>query len=555
MTNPHSADQSSTTGQIDPIRLGILWDRLVSICDEIVEVLVRSSFSSIVREGYDASVVLFDRNGRMFAQGNRSIPVFIGTAPAMIRNILAHFPPETLAPGDVLLTNDPAHGTGHLFDISVLRPVFREGRIEGYVMTITHLPDIGGMGFSAAATESFHEGLFIPVCKLYKAGEPNTFVLDLIRRNVRTPEQVIGDVMANVGAGDLGARQLLGFMDSYGVDDLTPVSEAVRGQSEAAVRRRLAEMPDGTWHNTVAFEGPEGPLELVCAIEKRGEHLEIDFAGSSDCVGIGINVPLCYSSAMALYTVKCLTAPEIPNNEGSALPVTVRAPKGCILNALPPFPTAGRHVVGHFVPPLINGALEEVLPDSVQADSGMGDILTFHGCDAAGRDMVSLYLLSGGFGALRGLDGQATTPGPSNMAVVPVEVWESRTAITVEAKRLIPDSGGAGQFRGGPGQEVVLRNDTGHLLKVFSMANRWQFPARGLMGGQDGSLRAHLVNGRPVSPTGTCALAPGDRMTLVQAGGGGIGEPRERVRTAIQEDIARGFVSARAASAVYDLED
>ncbi|MBY8978286.1 hydantoinase B/oxoprolinase family protein [Rhodobacteraceae bacterium NNCM2] len=555
MTNSRSADQSAKACGVDPVRLGILWDRLVSICDEIVEVLVRSSFSSIVREGYDASVVLFDRDGRMFAQGNRSIPVFIGTAPTMIRNMLAHFPPETLAPGDVLLTNDPAHGTGHLFDISVLRPVFREGRIEGYVMTITHLPDIGGMGFSAAATESFHEGLFIPVCKLYEAGEPNNFVLDLIRRNVRTPEQVIGDVMANVGAGELGARQVLGFMDGYGVDNLTPVSEAVRGQSETAVRRRLAEMPDGTWHNTVAFEGPQGPLELACAIEKRGDHLEIDFAGSSDCVGIGINVPLCYSRAMALYTVKCLTAPEIPNNEGSALPVTVRAPKGCILNALPPFPTAGRHVVGHFVPPLINGALAEVLPDSVQADSGMGDILTFHGRDAAGRDMVSLYLLSGGFGALRGLDGQATTPGPSNMAVVPVEVWESRTAVTVEAKRLIPDSGGAGQFRGGPGQEVVLRNDTRHPLKVFSMANRWQFPARGLMGGRDGSLRAHAVNGRSVSPTGTCVLAPGDRMTLVQAGGGGIGDPRERGRAAVVEDIARGFVSAQAASAIYGLDD
>jgi N-methylhydantoinase B len=152
----------------------------------------------------------------MFAQGNRSIPVFIGTAPAIIRNMLAHVPPAELRPGDILITNDPVHGTGHLFDISVLQPVFRgDGALVAYTMTITHLPDIGGMGFSAAASESFHEGLFIPVCKLYEAGRLNGTVLDFVRRNVRTPQQVVGDIMANVGANHLGAGQLLGFMEGY----------------------------------------------------------------------------------------------------------------------------------------------------------------------------------------------------------------------------------------------------------------------------------------------------------------------------------------------------
>ena len=536
---------------LDPIRLGILWDRLISICDEIVEGLVRTSFSSIVREGYDVSVVLFDRDGRMFAQGNRSIPVFIGTAPTMIRNMLSKFPPDTLADGDIIVTNDPVHGTGHLFDLSVLQPVFRRGERIGYTMTITHLPDIGGMGFSAAATESFHEGLFIPVCKLYDAGRLNRFVIELIASNVRTPEQVIGDVMANVGANRLGARQLVEFMDDYGVDDLGPVSAAVRRQSEEAVRQRLRSLPDGVYRSHVDFEGPDGPLKLACTATKTGDALAIDFAGSSGCVRSGINVPLCYSRAMALHAVKCLMAPTIPNNEGTAAPVTVTAPEGSILNAVRPWPSAGRHVVGHFVPPLVNAALADVLPEDVQADCGMADIVTFHGVRPDGGPMATLFFLAGGFGALSGLDGQSTTPGPSNMSVIPVEVWESRTGITVLEKRLLPDSGGPGAFRGGLGQEVSLRNDTGHPLKVFSMANRWRFPAAGLMGGGAGRLREHRVNGRTVPATGTAILSPGDVFTLVEAGGGGFGDPRTRAREAVARDLALGFVTPEAAREIY----
>ena len=540
--------------EIDPIRLGILWDRLVSICDEIVEGLVRTSFSSIVREGYDVSVVLFDRDARMFAQGTRSIPVFIGTAPTMIRNMLSKFPPDSLKPGDILITNDPIHGTGHLFDISVLRPVFRGEERVGYSMTITHLPDIGGMGFSASATESFHEGIFIPVCRLYDGGELNTFILDLLRANVRTPEQVIGDVMANVGANELGGRQLLDFMAEYGVDDLRPISEAVRRQSEAAVRSALREIPDAIYRNRLDFEGPSGPLELAVAIDKQDDGLVIDFSGSSPCVSTGINVPLCYSRAMALYAIKCATAPTVPNNEGAALPIQVTAPENCILNALRPFPSAGRHVVGHFVPPLVNGALAEVLSDRVQADSGMADILTFHGRHPDGSPMATLYFLSGGFGAMTELDGRSATPGPSNMAVVPVELWESRTGITIVEKRLVPDSGGAGEQRGGLGQIAVLRNDTGHPLKVFSMANRWQFPARGLMGGGSGSLRRHLLNDNPIPATGMQVLAPGDRLTIVEAGGGGMGDPRRRSRESVHRDVALGFVTEEQAREVYGLD-
>ncbi len=511
--------------QFDPVTLGILWDRLISISDEIVETLVRTSFSTIVREGYDLSVMLFDRTGAMMVQGTRSIPVFIGTAPATLAFMLERFPPETLAPGDVVVTNDPMMGTGHLFDISVMRPVFRNDILAGYTMSITHLPDIGGMGFSAAATEMFHEGLRLPVCKLYAAGRIDAFIVALIRANVRVPEQVMGDILANVSCNEVGAAQLLAFMDEYAIDDLVPLSHAIRAQSEKAMRDRIRTVPDGTYRNRVEFEGLDGPLHLAVTIEKAGDGMAIDFAGSSGVVRGGINVPFCYARAMALYSIKCLTAPTIPNNAGSTAPIRITAPEGCILNAQPPAATAGRHVVGHFVTALIFGALAEAMPDQVQADCGMINILTFQGHQPDGRELSTLYFVAGGFGALHGLDGQATTPGPSNMGCVPTEVWESRTGITIVSKRLRPNSGGTGRWKGGAGQEVVLRNDTGHPLTVFSMANRTEFPAQGLHGGGPGALRQHRINDTQVDPRSRQTLQPGDRFTLLEAGGGGMGHP------------------------------
>ncbi|MGE0715263.1 MAG: hydantoinase B/oxoprolinase family protein [Alphaproteobacteria bacterium] len=535
----------------DPVALGILWDRLISISDEIVETLVRTSFSTIVREGYDLSVMLFDRDGRMLCQGTRSIPVFIGTAPITLAHMLRRFPPDTLRPGDIVVTNDPMIGTGHLFDICVMRPLYLDGALVGYTMSITHLPDIGGMGFSAAATEMFHEGLLLPICKLFREGVVDETLVDVIRRNVRVPEQVMGDIYANVAACEVGARQLVEFMREYAIDDLTPLSRAIREQSEQAVRRKIAEIPDGIYRNRVSIEGIDGPFEIACTIDKRGDEMAIDFAGSAGCVRAGINVPFCYSRAMAIYAVKCITTPTIPNNEGSVAPIRVTAPEGCILNAVPPAPTAGRHVVGHFVTPLVFGALAQALPDRVQADSGMANIVTVQGRRPDGAPLSIPYFVAGGFGALAGLDGASTTPGPSNMACVPTEIWESRTGILVERKALRMDSGGPGEFRGGLGQEIVLRNDTGHPLTVFSMANRTDFPAAGLHGGMPGALREHLLEGRPVHPKSRQELQPGERLTLLEAGGGGIGDPRRRDPAKVRADVALGFVSPEAAERIY----
>ena len=535
----------------DPVSLGIMWDRLISIVDEIVSTLVRTSFSTIVNESYDLTCVVLDTEANSIAQGTFSVPVFIGSAPITLRHMLKRYPPDTLKPGDVIMTNDPWQGTGHLYDITMVRPVFRNGRIVAYTLSITHLPDIGGSGFGSSAAEVYHEGIRIPICKLYEEGRLNELLLDIIRTNVRVPEQVVGDVMANVACNEVGGRELMAFMDEYGLDDLTDLSRAIRGQSETAMRAKIRELGDGTYRNHIQVEGFDGPCDYVVRIDVKGDGVAFDFTGTSGCVRAAVNVPFCYTNAMALHAIKSLLLPSIPNNAGSIAPISVSAPPGCILNAQPPFATGGRHAMGHFVTPLVYGALAQALPDRVQAGSGMMNLITFQGMRRDERPFASLYFAAGGYGALEGMDGWCTLPHPSNMAVVPVEVWETLTHTTFESKRLVPDSGGPGRWRGGLGQEVILRNDTGHVITTLGMGNRTTFPARGMFGGGDGALRVHEVDGKPVHAKGRIELAPGQRMRILEAGGGGFGDPKSRAPASVAEDVAQGYVSREAARATY----
>ncbi|HJM91486.1 MAG: hydantoinase B [Rhodospirillaceae bacterium] len=536
---------------LDAVSVGIMWDRLVAISDEIVTTLVRTSFSTIVSESYDLTVALLDADGELMAQGTYSVPVFMGTAPATLQHMLARYPADTLRPGDVVITNDPWLGTGHMFDINVMRPIFHGGRIVAYVISITHLPDIGGLGFGAAAREIYHEGLRLPVCKLFAAGVQNDFIVELMRTNVRAPDQVIGDLMANVTATKAGEAMLTGFLAEYGLANFAALSGEIRGRSEAATRARIEAMPDGSYPNEIQIEGVDGALALACRIEIAGDAMTVDFSGTDPCVRQGINVPFCYTRAMVLYSMKCLTVPELPNNGGSVVPITVTAPTGCLVDAQPPSPTGARHMIGHFVSPLVFGALAEVVPEQIQADCGMMDLMTFQGRHRDGHDVSTIYFASGGFGALAGLDGAETTPGPSNMAVVPIEVWETLTSTTVERKMLLPDTGGAGTSRGGLGQEVVIRNDSGHVMTVFCMANRTDFPPLGLMGGSNGKAREHRINDVTVDPKGHYQLEPGDRITMIEAGGAGYGDPAARSRTAIETDLAEGFITPEGAARDY----
>jgi N-methylhydantoinase B len=535
----------------DRIALGIQWDRLISIADEIVNSLVRTSFSTNVRESYDLSCVICDAKGRALAQGSYSVPSFTGTAALTLHHMLARFPAETLKPGDVLATNDPWMGTGHTFDINVMQPVFREGRIIGYILSITHLPDIGGAGFSATAREVYEEGLRLPVVKLLHEGQPDALLFELIQTNVRVPEQTIGDIMANVSCTTVGGRMLNEFMTEYGVADLMLLADAIIDLSERAMREELARIPTGVYRNAVDVEGLDRALRFECAVTIEGGEVEVDFTGTSDAVNIAINVPICYTRALTCYAIKCLTTPKIPNNEGSVAPIIVTAPAGCALNPLPPSPTGGRHVLGHFVPPLIFGALSAVLCDRVQADSGMLNLINVQGRTRDGKGVSSIFFASGGFGALLGIDGAATTPSPANMTGTPVEVWENLTGVMIESKALLPDSGGAGEFRGGLGQKIEMRNDSGHPMVFSCLAGRTEFAPRGVLGGKPGRLREVQLNGKTVHPKGRYVLQPGDRMTTFEAGGAGYGDPARRSLERIRADLEAGYVTAEAIGRDY----
>ena len=537
--------------EFDAVAVGVIWDRLVAITNEVVSALVRTSFSTNVRESYDLSCMLFDTRGRSIAQGSFSMPSFTGTGPETVRQMLEAIPPGELCPGDVVVTNDPWIGTGHIYDINMLRPIFRQDRLIGYSFSITHLPDIGGLGFSATARQVYEEGLRLPIMKLVERGIPDQKTLDLIAANVRTPQETLGDLRANIACNEVAERLLLEFMEEAGLEDLDSIADAIISGSESAIRRKIADMPDGVYTSTLDVEGPEGPIMLACEVEIKGDGVRVDFAGTSSAVDVGVNVPLTYAKAFVYYVFKCITEPGIPNNFGCVLPFQISAPEDCILNPLPPRPTGGRHIIGHCVAPLIMSALAKAAPSEVQADSGMLNLINVQGVNDRGKDVSSIFFACGGFGALDGSDGYPALPGPTNMTGVPIEVWEELTGMTVLKKALAVDSGGAGRSRGGLGQEIVLRNDSGNNLTISCLGGRTEFEPRGFLGGRPGTLRRYEINGEPVHPRGRHVLRTGDVLHIFEPGGGGFGPPSERDVSAIRRDIANGFVTAEAAARDY----
>lgn len=535
----------------DAVSLGIMWDRLISICDEIVSSLVRSSFSTPVKEQGDLTCCVFDSNGDLLTQGNFCQPAFIGTAPLTMRHMLAEYPVETLEPGDLLITNNPWMGTGHLFDVNVMRPIFRGQKIVGFTLSVTHVPDIGGTGFGTVGTEIYEEGLHIPIMKLASRGIPNADLFKIIRTNVRTPDMTCGDLMAHISCNEVGGRLLLEMMNEYQLDDLTSISSQIFEQTERAMRAEILKIPDGVYKYELPLEGIDSTITLACKATVNGDQIEFDYTGTSPMIRRGINVPLCYTRAFSLYAMKCLTIPSLPNNEGAAAPVTVKAPPGCILNAIPPYPTGARQIIGHYVPSLVFGALKDALPNRVQADCGMSTQINVQGMRRDGKRFSALFLSSSGYGALNDFDGHPATPFPHNMFVCAAEVWETETNMRIVSKSLRTDSGGPGEFRGGVGQEILLRNDSTHPMVILCMSARNEFPAVGFHGGQPGALRRYLIEGKDVNPKGRYTLNPGEAILTLEAGGGGFGDVSKRRREAVLQDVETGMISAEGAVRDY----
>ena len=473
---------------MDPITLEVLWNRLVAVVNEQAAALVRTSFSSIVREAGDLSAGIFDRRGRMIAQAVTGTPGHINSMATYIHHFLAVYPPDKLDPGDVLITNNPWQTSGHLNDLTVITPVFRGNDLIGFFGNTCHAIDIGGRILSAEAREVFEEGLHIPISKLYVAGQPNEDLIKIVRGNVRAPDQVVGDMRAQVAANDVGSRRLLDFLEEFGLEDIEDVADEVVGRSESAMRAAIAAIPDCSCDNEVWSDGFEEPVHVKVRVDIHGDELTVDFAGSSPQSSRGINVVMNYTHAYTTYAVKCAISPEVPNNEGSFRPVKVVAPLGSILNAQYPAPVAARHILGHFLPGAVFGALAKIIPDRVMAEGSAG-LWGIHmqGHDMHDRPFVYVFFLGGGTGARPASDGLSATAFPSGVSGTPVEVIESLSPVVVGRKELREDSGGPGKFRGGLGQTMSLRMRTKRPWVVSAISDRLLFPASGYAGGKSGA--------------------------------------------------------------------
>ncbi len=357
--------------EFDPIELELLWRRLISMVDEAAAAMVRTSFSTLVRESYDFSCVITDAAGQSLVQASESIPSFIGTLPETVKHFLRFFPPDQLAPGDVLITNDIWLGTGHLPDITLAKPIFKDGKLVAFSATTAHAPDIGGKIRSPEPREVFEEGLQIPPMKMIAAGKTDETLVTIIRKNVRTPDQTMGDLWAQVVALDLMEDRLRVLMEGYDLPDLTDLAREIQGRCETAMRAAIRELPDGTYHSELQTDGlMDKPITLRMALTIKGDEIMMDFAGTDSQVDRAINCALCYTNAMAMYGVKVCTSPGLPNNEGAWRPITLKAPPGCIVNPQFPAPGGSRMLIGHYVPMLVFGCLGQIVPERVMAACG-----------------------------------------------------------------------------------------------------------------------------------------------------------------------------------------
>ena len=539
--------------QLDPIDVGIIWSRFVSVADEMVSALVRTSFSTMVRESGDCSCMLFDGKARFIAQGTASVPSFTGTGPATVSGMLQHIPPESLEDGDILLTNDPWIGTGHVYDVNVVKPIFYKDKLVAFALSVSHLADIGGIGYGTGARDVFEEGICIPPVKLFSRGEPDKFVFELIKSNVRFRDLVVGDIYSNVAACNVAAHAIVDLLTEYALAEITDVADAIFRLTRRAVAESLKQLPQGKYKELLPVEGidDDSPLNLAVEVSVSQDNCTFDFTGTSPVVDRGINVPICYTAAYCYFSFKSIVAPNIPNNQAVLEFVSIIAPENCILNAQRPYATGGRHILGHYVAPLVFGALQRAVPSRVQADCGMIFQINFRGRSPQGMPYSYILFTAGGYGAFADLDGRAALPGPSNMIGIPIEVWEENTGITVLRKEWRPDSGGAGAFEGGAGQIIILRNDTGSAVDATFFGSRTSLPSRGFAGGEDGQLRRLSIDGRPVSPKSRIDVREGGVITVEEAGGGGFGDPNVRDIARIRENLQAGLITPEYVSEHY----
>ncbi len=546
-----SSAGTAAGGAIDPITLQIQWSRLVSIMDEVDIALLRTAFSTIVSETRDYAVIMLDRHARSIAQAQICVAHFTGSLPSATRTMLQEYPPETLVPGDVLITNDPWLCHGHLPDFYIVFPVFHVGAIVAYIATAAHMADVGGRLDELNGRDLFEEGLRIPPSKLFEAGTPNRQLFRIIEANTRFPRLVLGDIGAIVGAAKIGAERYLDLIADYGVPALDLLAETILDRSEAAMRAAIATIPDGIYEDEVDCDGVRTPTHIHVTITVSGDSIALDYTGSSPQSGdSSVNVVPNVTHAHSLMALKCSLCPDVPNNEGIFRPITTTAPEGSVLNAKFPAAVRARSKTSFHTHTAIYGALANVIPDQVQAASGSFWSMRCLCVDDEGDPFLIYVLPNGGQGASSGTDGHSTTAFPGNGTITPVEIIENGGPVLVAERSLREDSGGAGRFRGGLGQIIRLRTRDGRTVRMTIRPDKMRFPATGLDEGLPGALGVIMVDG-VVIPTDPFLLAPGHEFTLMLPGGGGFGDPTTRDRNLVRRDVERGLVSAEAAWTLY----
>ena len=550
---------------ISNVHMQVMWNRLIAVVEEQALTLVRTAFSTSVREAGDVSAGVFDREGYMIAQAVTGTPGHVNAMAAAVRNFIDDIGADNIFEGDSYVTNDPWKGTGHLHDFTFVNPSFRNGRLVGYFACTAHVVDVGGRGFGPDATEIYEEGILIPIMKFAERGEVNQVLINIIRNNVRENEQVVGDLFSLSSCNDTGHRRLMDMMDEFGIDDLQELRDFIFENSLSATLEHLMELPPGSYDNELTVDGYDKPVTMKLRLVVSEQGVLADFDGTSGLSEKGINVPLIYTTAYACYALKCALAPQIPNNHASLSPFKVTAPENCILNAKHPAPVAIRHVLGQFLPDAVLGALHKMLPDTVPAEGSSALWIIQLGAraidprqavaDEHAQSSEILMFNSGGTGARPTLDGLSATAFPSGVHTMSAEVTEHLGPITIWRKELREGSGGAGAQRGGLGQVIEISANPGHRIYINAMFDRCQNPARGRDGGLDGAAGGvSLDDGSAMQSKGKQWIPEDRHLVLNLPGGGGYGAPGKRDRAMIAQDIERQYITLDQAKRDYDYE-
>ncbi|MER5218134.1 hydantoinase B/oxoprolinase family protein [Streptomyces sp. NPDC002838] len=528
----------------DPIGLEVRWDRLAAATDEAASTMLRTAFSTIIRESNDYTVVLMDREGRTMAESRAGIPAFAALMSSLTALVLERFPAEEWQDGDCVITNDPWIATGHLPDIAMITPVFHRGRLVAYAGTVAHSPDIGGTP-SLSATELISEGILIPPLRLFRAGRVDEGVKHLLLANVRLADQVWGDLEAQAAAHAVCRRRAQEFLADFDEPDFEEFAAQVHSVTDAAMRAAVRELPDGVYRSTVDADGVEGrPTHIACAVTVRGDEVGIDYTGSSPQVPFSTNSTLNYTRAYSMYPLKILLDSSTRTNWGSYLAVRVTAPPGTIVNPTFPAPVVARHLTGHLLSCAVYQALAPVLPDRVIADSGGAPALRvrFAGVDDTGRPFSLMLFANAGMGASKETDGLSTTAFPTNSGSGSIEALEAASPLRFLRKELRAGSGGRGRRRGGLGQDIEVRNPTSRPVQMVLLGDREQHPALGLAGGEPGATaQTVLDSGERVPLKSVSQLPPGSSVVISFAGGGGFGKPEEREPEFLVADEIAGY--------------